>query len=70
MTHGLLAMSGGADAIGQANPMRRLGVPDDIAGVVIYLSSRAGAHVNGAAIEIDGGALWARGELMEPKGKL
>lgn len=71
MSNGLLAIGGGADALAQNNPMGRLGQPEDIAGVVVYLSSRAGSHVNGAAIEIDGGALWATGELMAPgKSKL
>jgi NAD(P)-dependent dehydrogenase (short-subunit alcohol dehydrogenase family) len=63
MSNGLLEMTGGAEALGKENPMRRLGRPEDIAGVVVYLTSRAGAHVNGAAIEVDGGALWQRGEL-------
>lgn len=66
MSNGLLAASGGAEAIGKGNPMKRLGVPEDIAGAIVYLASRAGSHVNGAAIEIDGGALWVRGELMSP----
>lgn len=64
MANGLLEMSGGAEKIAQANPMRRLGRPEDIAGVVVYLASRAGSHVNGACIAIDGGAVWQRGELM------
>jgi len=63
MTHGLLGLVGGADKVGHSNPMGRLGKPEDIAGAVVYLASRAGAHVNGEAIAIDGGALWARGEL-------
>jgi len=63
MANGLLELSGGADKIAQANPMRRLGRPDDLAGVIVYLTSRAGAHVNGAAIAIDGGAMWATGQL-------
>ncbi|KAH6603305.1 hypothetical protein Trco_008080 [Trichoderma cornu-damae] len=71
MANGLLAMSGGADKIAKANPMRRLGQPEDIAGVVVYLASRAGSHVNGEAIAIDGGALWSRGELLvEEQSKL
>ncbi|KAM0517785.1 hypothetical protein ACHAPE_004763 [Trichoderma viride] len=71
MANGLLAMSGGADKIAQANPMRRLGRPEDIAGIVVYLTSRAGSHVNGEAIAIDGGALWSRGEmLVEEQAKL
>lgn len=63
MSNGLLEMAGGVEQLGRANPMRRLGRAEDIAGVVVYLTSRAGAHVNGAAIEIDGGALWQRGQL-------
>ncbi|KAK2594755.1 hypothetical protein QQS21_007553 [Conoideocrella luteorostrata] len=63
MTNGLLEIAGGADKIGGANPMGRLGRPEDIAGAVVYLASRAGSHVNGEAIAIDGGAVWARGEL-------
>lgn len=64
MASGLLALSGGADKIARSNPVRRLGRPEDIAGAVVYLCSRAGAHVNGATLVIDGGAMWARGELM------
>ncbi|PNY26272.1 Rhamnolipids biosynthesis 3-oxoacyl-[acyl-carrier-protein] reductase [Tolypocladium capitatum] len=64
MSNGLLSLSGGADKMAQGNPMRRLGHPEDIAGAVVYLASRAGSHVNGEAIAIDGGALWSRGELQ------
>ncbi|KAK4104786.1 NAD(P)-binding protein [Parathielavia hyrcaniae] len=63
MSNGLLSLAGGAEKLAKANPMRRLGRGEDIAGVVVYLTSRAGAHVNGAAIEIDGGAMWQKGEL-------
>ncbi|OIW29688.1 reductase-like protein [Coniochaeta ligniaria NRRL 30616] len=63
MANGLLEMSGGKDRIAQGNPLRKLGRPEDIAGAVVYLSSRAASHVNGAALEIDGGALWVSGEL-------
>ncbi|KAL2254997.1 hypothetical protein VTK26DRAFT_4401 [Humicola hyalothermophila] len=63
MSNGLLEMAGGADKIGQGNPMGRLGRAEDIAGVVVYLTSRAGSHVNGATIAIDGGAMWSRGQL-------
>ncbi|KAK3398923.1 hypothetical protein B0T20DRAFT_184811 [Sordaria brevicollis] len=71
MSNGLLDMSGGKESIAAANPMKRLGRPEDIAGVIVYLASRAGAHVNGATIAIDGGAMWARGQLnVEEKSKL
>ena len=63
MSNGLLEMSGGAEALGKENPLRRLGQAEDIAGVIVYLTSRAGAYVNGAAIELDGGALWQKGQL-------
>ncbi|KAH6648983.1 hypothetical protein BKA67DRAFT_576465 [Truncatella angustata] len=65
MSSGLLDLTGGLDKHAKGNPMRRLGRPEDIAGVVVYLSSRAGSHVNGAEIEIDGGSLWARGGLLD-----
>ena len=42
-------------AIEAGNPLGRIGRPDDMAGVVIYLSSRAGSYVNGAVIPVDGG---------------
>jgi NAD(P)-dependent dehydrogenase (short-subunit alcohol dehydrogenase family) len=64
MSNGLLELAGGADEIAKGNPMQRLGKPEDIAGAVVYLASRAGAHVNGANIVIDGGSMWVRGELM------
>jgi NAD(P)-dependent dehydrogenase (short-subunit alcohol dehydrogenase family) len=36
-------------------PLRRIGSPADMAGVAIYLASRAGAYVNGVVIPVDGG---------------
>jgi NAD(P)-dependent dehydrogenase (short-subunit alcohol dehydrogenase family) len=43
------------DAIVASCPLGRIGEPDDMAGVVIYLASRAGAYVTGAVIPVDGG---------------
>jgi NAD(P)-dependent dehydrogenase (short-subunit alcohol dehydrogenase family) len=42
-------------AIAGANPLGRIGHPDDMAGVAVYLASRAGSYVNGAVIPVDGG---------------
>ena len=43
------------DAIAAAAPMRRIGREDDMAGVAVFLASRAGSYVNGAVIPVDGG---------------
>jgi len=45
------------DAIVQSCPLKRIGTPEDMAGVAIYLSSRAGAYVTGTVIPVDGGIL-------------
>lgn len=36
-------------------PLGRIGEPDDVAGAVIYLASRAGRYITGAVIPVDGG---------------
>jgi NAD(P)-dependent dehydrogenase (short-subunit alcohol dehydrogenase family) len=36
-------------------PLGRIGTPEDMAGVAIYLASRAGAYMTGAVIPVDGG---------------
>ena len=43
------------DAIVGSCPMARIGEPADMAGVAIYLASKAGAYVTGAVIPVDGG---------------
>lgn len=63
MASGIMKLQGGAAAMAKQNPNGRLGRPEDIAGTVVYLASRAGSHCNGAVITLDGGALWARGRL-------
>ena len=37
-------------------PLRRIGDPDDIAGVAVFLASRAGQYVTGQTIVVDGGS--------------
>ena len=37
------------------NPRGRIGTPEDVAGTVIWLSSRAGAYINGVTVPVDGG---------------
>jgi NAD(P)-dependent dehydrogenase (short-subunit alcohol dehydrogenase family) len=39
----------------EVTPLARIGRPDDIAGTAVYMSSQAGAFLNGAVIVLDGG---------------
>ena len=41
--------------LAEANPTRRLGTPDDIARVVVFLCGDASAYVNGQVLHVDGG---------------
>jgi NAD(P)-dependent dehydrogenase (short-subunit alcohol dehydrogenase family) len=41
--------------LAEANPTRRLGTPDDIAKVVVFLCSDDAAYVNGQVLHVDGG---------------
>lgn len=54
MAHTLETMG---DLIISAIPLTRIGTPEDVAGTALFLASRAGAYVNGATIELDGGAI-------------
>ncbi len=53
MTHDVLQHR--SPEITAACPLGRIGRPEEMAGVVIYLTSRAGAYTNGAVIPVDGG---------------
>jgi NAD(P)-dependent dehydrogenase (short-subunit alcohol dehydrogenase family) len=43
------------EAIAASAPLRRIGRDDDMAGVAVFLASRAGAYLTGAVIPVDGG---------------
>jgi NAD(P)-dependent dehydrogenase (short-subunit alcohol dehydrogenase family) len=43
------------DAIAASAPLRRIGREDDMAGIAVFLASRAGSYLTGAIIPVDGG---------------
>ncbi len=49
------------DEVARRIPAGRIGTDDDMAGVAIYLASRAGDYVVGETIVVDGGVTLARG---------
>ncbi len=48
------------DLVGRGNPRGRVGTAEDVAGLAIFLSSRAGAYTVGETITCDGGSIVAR----------
>jgi gluconate 5-dehydrogenase len=53
LSSGVLAHA--RDRIEAATPMRRIGQPDEIKGVVLFLASAAAAYVTGHVLAVDGG---------------
>lgn len=51
----ILDADGGEEMVASAVPMGRIGRPDDMAGTVLFLTSRAGSYLTGAVIPVDGG---------------
>jgi 2-deoxy-D-gluconate 3-dehydrogenase len=49
-----------ADAVAARTPLRRIGRDEDMAGVAIFLASKAGDYVVGDTLAVDGGLAYAR----------
>jgi NAD(P)-dependent dehydrogenase (short-subunit alcohol dehydrogenase family) len=47
------------DAIVSGIPLRRVGRPEDMAAICLFLASKGGSYVTGECIAVDGGALVA-----------
>ncbi len=47
--------AGSEKKIGQLNPLKRAGAPDEIAAAALFLASDESSYVNGQAIAVDGG---------------
>jgi NAD(P)-dependent dehydrogenase (short-subunit alcohol dehydrogenase family) len=54
MTHGTLKALG-VDKLADSAPLRRIGDDDDLKGAALLLCSRAGKHITGQVLAIDGG---------------
>jgi len=48
------------DAINDMVPLGRIGRPDDMAGIAIFLASRAGSYLDATVIPVDGGVSGTR----------
>ncbi|CCT61186.1 hypothetical protein [Plenodomus lingam JN3] len=59
----LMERAGGVEALNKGSPNGRTGKPEDIAAAVVFLSSRAGSHVNGDTIVLDGGKIHGSNKL-------
>ncbi len=55
MTAFMLNTDEGREAVASMVPLGRIGSPEDAAGLVQFLSSRAGAYLTGTVIPLDGG---------------
>ena len=54
---------GGVQKVIDETPNGRVGSKEDIAALVVFLSGRGSAHLNGAVVTTDGGAILAKGKL-------
>ncbi|KAL9107754.1 MAG: hypothetical protein Q9227_007376 [Pyrenula ochraceoflavens] len=63
MASGLMELQGGKEKIANEVPNKRVGEPEDIAGLVVFMASRASRHLNGAVVVTDGGSVLSRARM-------
>lgn len=61
MSAPLMDRHGGIEAVAKQVPDQKLGTKEDLAGVMVFLASRASRHMNGATLMLDGGSYLVRG---------
>jgi len=54
-TEGGIAKPGNKERMEAFTPMKRLGLPHEIRGAVIFLASAASSYVTGSVVSVDGG---------------
>jgi NAD(P)-dependent dehydrogenase (short-subunit alcohol dehydrogenase family) len=55
MTNFILGNPESRELVEQSVPLGRIGRPDDVAGLTLFLASRAGSYLTGSVIALDGG---------------
>ncbi|KAI9340515.1 hypothetical protein BDR26DRAFT_861245 [Obelidium mucronatum] len=61
MTQGMIELA--EEKMIRGQPMGRLGNSEDMAGLALFLSSRASAHITGQIVAVDGGFLFSTAKL-------
>ncbi|KIW22086.1 uncharacterized protein PV07_12503 [Cladophialophora immunda] len=61
MSGALMARHGGLEAVAKQVPDQQLGAKEDVAGTMVFLTSRASRHINGCTVVLDGGSFLVRG---------
>ncbi|TPX31851.1 hypothetical protein SmJEL517_g04916 [Synchytrium microbalum] len=60
-----LKQEGAAERFDASQPMKRIGATEDMAGLALFLSSKASAHITGQVFVLDGGqSVTASGRIM------
>jgi len=65
LTAPILADDRAREALAARAPLRRLGTPEDVAGVVLFLCSPAASYVTGVDVAVDGGARLVNAQIDE-----